>query len=216
MGFLDRFHRLFDHDTTTADQTGTEPDQAGTEPDPGETAAASLPDSDATSDDPTARFHQLLQANTLLPPTTGAWWDHHGHDTGAWWDATRPAHQRTDETITPTSSSGTTTGMPDTGDAEAAAYVEDAERTAQQLLASITHEMTLANTPLDFQFPDTGYGPNDYADDHTGEAEDRLDQHLRDHPELEALPAWQPFYPSHADESDADNERPTHGDVDEF
>jgi hypothetical protein len=78
----------------------------------------------------------------------------------------------------------------DSGAAEVAAYTEDADRTADQLVASVQHEMTLANTPLWFQYPDAGYGDDDFADDHSEEAVDRLEEHLRSHAELRVMPKW--------------------------
>jgi hypothetical protein len=69
-----------------------------------------------------------------------------------------------------------------------------ADRTAGQPLASITSEMTLANKPLEVRFPDSGYGPNDFADDHSEEAIDRFEAHLRAHQELRALDKWKNDY----------------------
>jgi hypothetical protein len=78
--------------------------------------------------------------------------------------------------------------------AETAAYTEDADRTADQLVASVKHEMTLANTPLWFQYPDAGYGDDDFADDHSEEAVDRLEEHLRSHADLRTMPKWASDY----------------------
>jgi hypothetical protein len=81
-----------------------------------------------------------------------------------------------------------------TEEQRAAEDLEAADRTADQLLAAITSEMTLANTPLEVRFPDSGYGPNDFADDHSEEAIDRFEAHLRAHQELRALDKWKNDY----------------------
>jgi hypothetical protein len=90
--------------------------------------------------------------------------------------------------------------------AQTAAQQEDADRTAEQLLAAILHETTLANTPLEVQFPDSGYGPHDFPDDHTREAEDRFAEHLRTDPSLRTLPKWDRFYVGLDEETTQDTE----------
>jgi len=85
-------------------------------------------------------------------------------------------------------------GWPPLPEAEAAAYIEDADRTAGQLRADITRQMTLANSPLEVLHPDSGHGPDDFAEDHSEEAVDRLEQHLRSHQGLRAVPRWAADY----------------------
>jgi hypothetical protein len=73
---------------------------------------------------------------------------------------------------------------------ELPAEVAAADRVAAELLAAVTHETILANTPLEVRFPDAGHGPDDFPDDHSGAAIDRLEEHLRSHPELRTVPRW--------------------------
>ena len=83
------------------------------------------------------------------------------------------------------------------------AELADADRVAAELLAAVTHETILANTPLEVQFPDAGYGPDDFPDDHSGAAIDALEEHLRSHPELCTVPRWANDYAA-LDQDDAD------------
>jgi hypothetical protein len=83
------------------------------------------------------------------------------------------------------------------------AELADADRVAAELLAAVTRETILANTPLEVRLPDAGYGPDDFPEDHSGEAIDRLEAHLRSHPELRTVPRWVNDYTA-LDRDDAD------------
>jgi hypothetical protein len=138
---------------------------------------------------------------------------------GAFLATFRQSFRRTDTTRTGAESLAATDAGPEAADslpsvdarrsgdvstAEAAAYTEDADRTADQLMASVHREMTLANTPLWFQHPDAGYGDDDFAEDHSGEAVDLLEEHLRSHPDLRSMSKWAGDYAAlDADDADA-------------
>jgi hypothetical protein len=76
----------------------------------------------------------------------------------------------------------------------------DAARIAEQLAAAVLAETRRANTPWDHISPDAGHGPNEYPEDHSAAAADRLVAHLSAHPELAQLDQWRDIFAAMAAE----------------